>query len=435
MLTVGLPVKVNDFVEHLRTPLYRDGYALIASTAITSLLGLLYWTLAANAYDTETVGLNSTAVSVMIFLSAVSQVNLQETMIRFIPQAGKYTLRLVLTAYGIVVALSVLVGLIFCLGVGLWSPALSFLVETPASILWFTGAIVVWGIFVIEDSVLTGLRQALWIPFENTVFSVLKIALLFALAALFPRDGIFISWTLSVAAIIIPINFLLFRRLIPAYSKRAELNTATAESSPISLRQLSKYVAGNYVAALLANMSSALLPVIITQLLGATANAHFYLAWIIASSLQIVTANLATSLTVEASGSRQNLDGFTRRAAISIARLVVPGAVILFFGAPLILQFVGPSYVEEGTVLMQLLAIAALPNILNMIYVSRRRVENRIAGVVGVYSANALLVLGLSFLLMPSFGITGVGVAWVISQTVIAFVLLVQRAIRRKRLF
>lgn len=416
-----LNARLNVFIEHLRTPVYRNGYALIASTGITSLLGLVYWAIAAKLYDTEHVGLNYTAISVMIFLSGISQINLQETMIRFIPQAGKQTFRLVVYGYGIIALLSIIVGILFCLGISLWSPALSFLVDTPGGIFWFVLAIIVWGVFVVEDSVLIGLRQALWVPLENAVFSVLKIGLLFVLALSFAQTGIFISWTVSVALIIVPINYLIFRRLIPHHVEQSQSASLT-----ISIRQLTRYIAGNYVAALLSSMSSALLPVLITQVAGATANAHFSIAWIIGSALQIVTANMATSMTVEAAAdTNTTAEGFRRRALLSIGRLVIPMAVILIVGAPVILQIVGESYGEEGALLLQLLALAAIPNIFNMVHVAMARILHRMKDVIAVYGINAVLVLGLSAIFIPTNGISGVGVAWLISQTVIALMLIV----------
>ena len=42
--------------DRLRSPLHRNGYALVASSAVTSVLGLAYWIVAARAYSTEAVG-------------------------------------------------------------------------------------------------------------------------------------------------------------------------------------------------------------------------------------------------------------------------------------------------------------------------------------------------------------------------------------------
>jgi O-antigen/teichoic acid export membrane protein len=423
-----MSVNLRHLMTHLRTPLYRNGYALILSTGITSALGLLYWAVAAKFYLTENVGLNSAVISIMIFLSGVSQLNLQETMIRYIPVAGRRTPRMVIYTYMIVLVLSALVAAIFYLGIPIWAPTLSFLTQSPVLALWFISAVCIWGIFVLQDSVLTGLRQALWIPAENAAFSITKILLLVVLATIIPQSGIFVSWTVSVLLIIIPINILLFRRLIPKH-----VATQPAEDSTIPLRQISKYVAGNYAAALLANMASTLLPLIITQVKGAEANAHFYLAWTIASALQIMIANMATSLTVEASLDKDNVNSYRRRALIGIIRLILPAAGLLIVAAPIILRLVGQSYVEEGVPLMQLLALAAIPNVYNAVFISMARTNNRVASIVAVYGANAFLVLGLSHFFLPLYGIAGVGLAWVISQTTIALTLMAQTRLQSRQ--
>src|SRR5690349_124467 len=119
IISLPKPLKVDQFIAHLRTPLYRNGNALMISTGITSALGLLYWTIAARVYQTDDVGLNSMAISIMIFLSGVAQINLQEAMIRFIPRAGARTLRMALYSYGIVIALSLIVAVVFCLGISI----------------------------------------------------------------------------------------------------------------------------------------------------------------------------------------------------------------------------------------------------------------------------------------------------------------------------
>jgi O-antigen/teichoic acid export membrane protein len=418
----------SQLMTHLRTPLYRNGYALILSTGITSALGLLYWAVAAKFYSTESVGLNSAVVSTMIFLSGISQLNMQETMIRYIPVMGRRTTRMVIYTYIIVISLSALVGAIFYFGIPLWSPSLSFLSQSPALALWFIMAVVIWGIFVLQDSVLTGLRQALWIPAENAAFSIIKIVLLIALATLIPASGIFISWSVSVLIIIIPISFLLFRRLIPHH-----VAIQPAQESAIPLRQISKYIAGNYAAALLSNMASTLLPLIITQVEGAEANAHFYLAWTIASALQIMTSNMATSLTVEASLDNANVESYRRRALVGIFRLILPAALGLIVLAPIILRLVGQGYVAEGAPLMQLLALAAIPNVYNAVYISMSRTKTRVGAIVAIYGANAFLVLGLSHFFLPFYGITGVGLAWVISQCAIALTLMARTRLQSVR--
>ena len=38
-------------LAHLRTPIHRDGYALVLNSAFTAVTGLVYWIVAANQYS------------------------------------------------------------------------------------------------------------------------------------------------------------------------------------------------------------------------------------------------------------------------------------------------------------------------------------------------------------------------------------------------
>ena len=50
-----------------------------------------------------------------------------------------------------------------------------------------------WGVFSLQDAALTGLRQAHWVPVENAIFGVLKLALPPALLA-WRRARVFVGW-------------------------------------------------------------------------------------------------------------------------------------------------------------------------------------------------------------------------------------------------
>jgi hypothetical protein len=277
----------------------------------------------------------------------------------------------------------------------------------------------IWGIFVLQDSTLAGLRQAVWVPIENTLFAIIKIILLIVFAIPFQQYGIFAAWTISVVLTLIPVNYLIFVRLLP---KHIEATKDKAVS--VSRGEIGKYIAGNYLNALLGYMSTLLLPIIIVDVVGATANAYFAQAWLIASSLQLIASGLTASFTVEATLDRTKFALYSRRIIINMLGLIVPLVVIVILAGPLLLELWGHIYAQEGVVLLQLLALSAVPNIINYAYLGIARVRNRIVGLVLVQGAVTFLGLGLGYALLKIDGITGVGWAMLISQTVVAAVLL-----------
>lgn len=413
------PISVARLIAHLRVPLYRNAYALTFSSAATSILGIVYWLLAARYYPTDVVGLNSATIAALAFLSGVSGLFLDGALIRFVPRAGRATGRLVVYAYLIAGIVSAIVGLIFLLGLGIWSPALGFLSASLWSILGFMLAIVTSCIFVLEDGVLTGLRQAVWIPIENTSYAVAKIILLIIFARSFPQYGILASWTIPIVVLLVPVNFLIFRRLIPQHRQ------ATADlAEPIVPRQIITYVTGNYLGYLFLLVYTRLLPIMVLYQAGSSASAYFYLPWVIASSLQLVTTNMNVSLIVEGAIDRTRLGVYGRHAFVHTARLVVPAVAILLLGAPYILRFFGNGYAAEGAWLLRLLALAAIPNMICGLYFSLARVQHHTGRIVLVQGLLAALVLGLSYLLLRTHGIIGVGIAYLASQSIVAVILL-----------
>ena len=405
--------------SHLRVPLFRNGYALIIGSAATSGLGLVYWVLAARFYSAEMVGLNSAALSAMLLLSGISQLSLNSVLVRFVPRAGRSTSKLIIYSYLVSAVAAAVTSSIFIFGLNIWTPALKFIGANRDWQALFVLATIVWGIFALQDSALIGLRQALWVPLENTTFALVKIVLLIVLAGSFQGAGIFASWNVPVLLSLIPINLLIVKWLIPRH-----IRTTSAQATPITYGVITRFVGGNYLGSLFFLASTTLLPIMVTNLSGASANAYFYPPWMIVTALQLVAVNLSTSLTVEATLDRTKVRAYARRVLVQTARLVVPLVIIVFLGAPLILQVFGSAYATEGSALLSWLALGTLPNILIALFISLARVQNRSGSIMLVQGTLSLLIVGLSYFCLPTLGITGVGIAWLASQTIVAVFLL-----------
>src|SRR6185437_5353760 len=59
------PARTERLVAHLRSPLHRNGYALVLSTFSTSGLGALYWALAARRFSLHDVGIGGSVIASM----------------------------------------------------------------------------------------------------------------------------------------------------------------------------------------------------------------------------------------------------------------------------------------------------------------------------------------------------------------------------------
>jgi len=416
-LAARLPSRVN---EHLGTSLYRNGYALVIATGATSLLGFLYWIIAARRYSPADVGRNSALIASMTFLANLAHLNLTNGLNRFVPTAGPRTGRLIALAYVVAGALSVLAALIFIGGVEIWSPELTNLVrENPLAVGAFVAATALWVVFQLQDSVLIGLGRADWVLVENVVFGVLKIALLVALATALPAEGIFASWTLPLIVIVVPINVLVFRRLVPRHRADRE-----AVVEPVHVRDLGRYLTADYFASLLWTATTSLLPLMVLAIAGAAQSGSFYISWTIAYTLYLLSRNLGMSLVTEGARAPQRLYEFALRTLAQCGKIVVPLALAVALLSPLILRLFGPEYVDSASLLLPLLVLSAIPNVVIATFLSAARVQRRMRAVVVVTAAMSISVMGLSVVLLDRYGLTGVGVAWLLAQSVIAIGLL-----------
>ena len=412
---------MQSLIAHLRTPLFANAYALVLNTGGNAALGVLYWVAAARLYAPEVVGRNAALLAAMMLISGIAQLNLEAIIIRVLPTLGPQAPRFILGAYAATLSLTLAVSAIFLWGLPLWSPELGILRADVALGLWFVLATGGWTIFHLQDSVIAGLRQTIWVPIENIGFGLAKIILLIVMAGTFDRAGIFIAWTLPALLLIPPVNLLIFRRLLPRHQREGPAARLPSRSAFIRM------VAGDYVGYLCFLAATTLLPLLVTNRLGPDANAYFYQAWIIAYSLMLVAMNVTTSLTVEAARSEAMLHDYGRRIVRQALTLLGPAVLVVVVGAPLILRVFGESYAREGTAALRLLALAALPSIPVFIGVAQARLQRRMAEVVLIQGVGSLLVLGVSVVLLDRMGTAGVGVAWLLSQGLIALVLLASR--------
>lgn len=419
---------LEGLMEHLNTPLFQNAYALIVNTGATSFLGLIYWKLAAQFYDPEVVGINSVIISMMVFLSGLSSLNLHSALNRFIPRTGKNTARFVLLSYLVTILVTCAVVPVFLFGQHALDPENSFLnFGTPFAIS-FLVANIIWVIFALQDNALIGLRKSIWVPLENISFSVGKIILLVLFVGLLPGFGLFASWVIPVALALIPVNYLIFRHLIPQHVKKTGI-----KRKPVQPREVVRYVSGDYVGQLMALASSHLLPFIVYTIVGAAAAAYFNIAWLIAVTPSLMATSMSQSLTVEGASDEQKLSQYTLSTLKQMGRILLPLILLLAVGAPLIMQIFGEEYAANGTTVFILLALACIPVALNILSVSIARVQQRIKHILMVTSASCFLSLGFAIALAGQMGLDGVGIAYLGSQTIVAIFLaipLIYRVVR-----
>ncbi|MFD7664594.1 polysaccharide biosynthesis C-terminal domain-containing protein [Streptomyces sp. NPDC059788] len=395
------------------SPLFRNAYALMLNTGISGLLGLGFWLVAARYYTESAVGQGSAAIAAMKLLAGLTSLTLTGALARYIPIAGRTTGRLVLRTYlgsSLVVALAASV---FLLTLDLWGPSYRFL-HGPVHGLGFIVAVVAWSLLTLQDGVLTGLRSAMWVPVGNLVFSAVKLALLIGFAAAIPLAGVFVSWVAAIAVSVLPLGWLVFRRLVPRHVRATERT-----ARPPSLREMGRFLAGDYTGSLFSLAVVYLVPVLVASQVSSTDNAYFYITTTIGGTVNLLAINMGASLTVEGSHDPARLAENTRAALRRMARIMIPVCLFLFVGAPYILAVFGQGYADAATPLLRWFAVGAALRVVMEVYFAVLRAQSRTSGLAYMQGLLCVLVLGLTLLLLPRMGLTGAGVAEISSLAVI----------------
>ncbi|MCS0602040.1 lipopolysaccharide biosynthesis protein [Streptomyces sp. LP11] len=395
------------------SPLFRNAYALMLNTGISAVLGLGFWLAAARYYSESAVGQGSAAIAAMKLLAGLTAVTLTGALARFIPVSGERTGRLILRTYaGSSLIVAVAAG-VFLLTLDVWGPSYRFL-HGPLPGLGFVVAVVGWNLLTLQDGVLTGLRSAPWVPVGNTVFSAVKLALLVALAVAVPVAGVFVSWVAAIATSVLPLGWLVFRRLVPRH-----IAATAGRARPASPREIGRFLAGDYTGSLFSLAVVYLVPVIIAAQVSSEENAYFYITTTIGGTTNLLAINMGASLTVEGSHDPARLAANTRAALKRMARIMLPVAAVLFVGAPWILGVFGDGYADAATPLLRWFAAGAVLRVVMETCFAVLRAQSRTAGLAWMQGLLCVLVLGLTLLLLPRMGLTGAGVAEISSLAVI----------------
>ena len=151
-------------------------------------------------------------------------------------------------------------------------------------------SVVIWCVFALQDAVLTGVRQAVWVPLENGLYGIGKIALLVALAPVTPEYGIVVSWFLPALVLLPPVD---------GRSPAAAAAPPRRAPGRHDRHTIARFIGGDYLGSIFALAAVDLLPVLVVARLGAADAAYFYLPFLIVYSIELVAVNLGVSLTVE----------------------------------------------------------------------------------------------------------------------------------------
>ncbi len=393
-----------------RSPLLHAAYSLMLNTGLTAVLGVLFWIAAARLYDARDVGRATAVISAMLFVSGISQLNMISFLGRYLPVLDERRARALRLSYGVTCTLTLLVAIGYVayddrVGAGALQTS-RFLAPL------FVVAAVGWTVFSLQDAALTALRGAHWVPVENAIFGVVKLALLVVFAAAGGAMGVFAPWVIGALASLIPINVLIFRRLIHTAS--------SARPETLALPEAARFAGPDYVASLFNYASAALVPALMLQWVGSKETGYFALAWTSALTIDLLALNMATALTVEGARDRDRLPDLLRSALRHTFAVMVPLSIAAVVIAPFALEVYGPGYARAGAWVIRLMGLACIPRALNNVAVGVLRVTGRTKWVAVINGVVCIFTIGTGALLVHHIGVCAPALGWLVGQSIVS---------------
>jgi O-antigen/teichoic acid export membrane protein len=361
----------------------------------------------------------------MMLLANLAQLSFGTIFDRFLSISGKRTRKFVTRAYAMCTLVALIVATVY-VSAGFGH---NFI---PSSLGWralFVVAVMLWTIFVLQDSVLTGLRATRWVPVENILFALAKLALLPAFLVVAARQGLFLAWTAPVVVAIGAVNWYLFRKRIPNH----EVSSSPTEKFP-STRELISLALGQYATSLITTFTGSIVILIVIQRLGPEAEAYYYLPALISSGgVGVLLWNLLTSFLVEASAEPTEIRRHANVTIWAAIVVLVPSISIGVAFAPEILRIFGSSYAAHGTTLLRMLLLSLPGTAVSAFYYSLAWLDRRVWWLAGRDLVSAIVYFAILLALISRFGILSIGIAS-LASSLLQGIFFLPSSIRRYRM-
>jgi O-antigen/teichoic acid export membrane protein len=237
------------------------------------------------------------------------------------------------------------------------------------------------------------------------------------LAPLGTAFALFGAWMIPLTLTIPIISAALFFRFLPPAPERRHL----AHLGPEMRSYIVRFAVFDATGGLFTQTWTYLLPILITSSLGGRVNALFFSAFLFSSTIDQVSADFASPLTVEGAHAPEEMPRLIRSALRHIFGIILPLVVALIIVSPWLLRAFGDQYV--GAVpLLDLLLIACLPKAVSTIYYAYCRVERQTHKSATMQAFVCVATLATVVLIARPFGLIGVGLAILAVQSFAAAV-------------
>jgi len=388
-----------------------NSLALMGSSVVTGLLGLVFWAVAAHLFPADEVGVASALISTAIMLSTLSNLSLGAMYERFLPVSGYRAGGLLSLGLGAVAV----VACVLAIGMIVFGPR-SVLFESRREVFIYPVFVVVLALFALLDQVVSGLGVARWAAWKNIVHAVAKLIAVIVVAGTASALAVVLSWgvTAAVAVVVVLLSIRARIRRDPRFTLEPDLP---------SKREIGAYFGSSYGITALGSIAPLVVPLVVVAHVGAAENAYFAVTWSIVSALYLMVNLMTGPFVAEVAAHPRKTVALAVRFVRTIVVVAVVGGLGLACLAPIALGFVGEEYRIHGTPLLRLAAVFIPLTVVGAVYDGLARIDRRLGiAVVTKCLSTAVVIVG-TLVFTRSAGVAGVGWAYLSAEVVTVLIL------------
>lgn len=376
------------------------------ATGVMSALGFFFWLLSAHIVDVENIGLATALISTTTMISILSLIGFDVSFVRHLFNSKRKNEELS-TGIILVSIISIFLSTLFLLCVDNISPQLGFINDRWIYSLLFVLFCLMGSLNILTDAIFLAYRSTKYSLIINSVFSLIKLFLPLVFVAwgafgIFTASGFgqLIGAVLSIIVIIHKFGYK------PAFVIDRE-----------TLKNVWKYCTGNYISGVFNILPITLLPIIITNELGAEYAAFFYIIIMIGNLLYVIPQATSKVLFSEGSYDEHSLSLHIKKTIKMTYALLIPAIIFLILLGEKILSFFGTKYAESSMSFFYIIVLTGLVVGIYQVFVSIFRVNKNLTGLITMNFLYMATIIGLSYLLLP-LGLLGIGIAWLAGNIV-----------------
>lgn len=390
--------------------LRRNSLYLMVSTAVMAGFGFLFWIIGAKLYSPEQVGIATTLISAITLIGSFAILGYDTSIIRYLSVApNRASLVSSVTIFTGVAGL--LLAVVYVLLTPLIADELSFLQNDFLTALIFVILVPLFTANVLLDSVFTALKIAHYALVKSIVLSGVKLLALLVVVHL-GVTGVITSYLAGYLLAIVVSVYLLLK--MSQNKKRLLISIGPIKSTL-------KFAASNHLGSFIATIPMLTLPILILRFLGSSSSAYFYICAAVATLVFTVPFVVADMVVAEGSSGKVKDAELIKRSLHTISLILLPLIIGILFLAPIILNIFGPEYSKNGTDLLRLLVLSAIPMAVSYVLSALLNLKFWLKEFIFVnILATCILLVFSIYILIAGYGLLHIGIIWLLGQCLAA---------------